>query len=757
MSDTADKPDSSKNDAASIIATARKRLKAAMSATSESRTDELDDLRFAAGSPDNKWQWPQYAMATRINGDGQEARPTLTINKLPQHIRQVTNDIRQNQPSGKVIPACSDADADVAEVFEGMVRFIEYDSDSDIVYETAAENQVTFGEGYWRILTVYDGEDSFDLKIVLERIENSFSVYMDPTIKQPCGDDADWCLIGEDIPHDEYTEMWPDATPVSTLEDMGIGDESIAPWITDKTVRICEYFRFVKTREKLWLFNGNKTAFEGTPEFKVYSEKIGPPIKFRMAERRKVKWYKINGVEILEERDWAGKYIPVIRVPGNEFLVEGQRYVSGLVRNAKDAQRMYNYYRSQETEMIALAPKSPFIGYESQFEGFEDDWKTANTKNHPYLQVNASATDQEGRPLPLPQRVAPPMVQTGLIEAAKGASEDIKETTGQYNASLGQTSNERSGKAILARQHEGDVSTYHFVSNLSRAIRYSTRQLVDLIPKIYDTSRVAQIIGEDGTHKPVKIDPEQSQAVMEVRNPPNHPTAPNAVIEKIYNPAVGKYNVRVVTGPNFATKRQEAMDSMREMLQAYPELWHIAGDLFAKNMDWPGAQEIAKRLMKTIDPKILVDGDENPALQQAQQQIQQLAQQLDQCHKMLMNAHNSIEAREVAVKEMKVKIDAYDAETRRIAALKPAQEPGLTEEQIQEIATGTVHAAMQMPDPSGMMGAGNQGEAPPQLDPNKVLDAHTKLTMQANQHAHEASQAQFQAQQAAQQPAPEGQ
>jgi hypothetical protein len=394
---------------------------------------------------------------------------------------------------------------------------------------------------------------------------------------------------------------------------------------------------------------------------------------------------KINGYEILEQKEWAGKWIPVIRVVGNEFEVDGRIYISGLVRNAKDAQRMYNYWVSQEAEMLALAPKAPFIGYGGQFEGYEDKWKTANTNNWPYLEVNPDVTDGQGAVLPLPQRAQPPMASTGLLQAKAGASEDIKSTTGQYNASLGIGGNERSGRAILARQREGDVGTYHYGDNLTRAVRHVARQLVDLIPKIYDTQRIARIIGEDGETKMVKINPDQPQPVNKIVN------EQGIVIEKIYNPGVGKYDVVATTGPGYATKRQAALEAMAQLLQGNPQLWSVAGDLFVKNMDWPGAQEMAKRFQKTIDPKFLSDGEDDPALQAAQQQIQAMGAEMEQMYQMIQNVGKSIEMQDLERKDFEAQIKAYDAETKRIAAVQA----GMTEEQIQDIAMGVVAAAME--------------------------------------------------------------
>jgi hypothetical protein len=675
-----------KDSSSSILATARSRLDMAIGALSESREDEIDDLKFYAGSPDNRWQWPADVLATRgaVQGQTINARPCLTINKLPQHVRQVTNDQRQNRPSGKVIPADDHADIEVAEIFNGMVRHIEYISDADVAYDTACENQVSYGEGYIRILTEYCDENTFDQDIKIGRVRNSFSVYMDPTIQDPTGADAKWCFITEDITKDEYQRMYPDSAPITTLQTLGVGDQNLSQWLMEDTIRVADYYYVDYDRATLNMYPGNVTAFENTLEDKQLKAIYGKPKRSRESDRVKIKYCKINGYEILEEREWAGKYIPVVRIVGNEFEVDGRLYVSGLVRNAKDAQRMYNYWVSQEAEMLALAPKAPFIGYGGQFEGYENQWKTANTTNWPYLEVNPDVTDGAGATLPLPQRAQPPMASSGLLQAKAGASEDIKASTGQYNASLGMTSNERSGKAILARQREGDVGTYHYGDNLARGVRHIVRQLVDLIPKVYDTQRVARIIGIDGDTDMVKLNPDQPEAVKKIMQD-------DIVIEKIYNPSVGKYDVVVATGPGYATKRQEALEAMAQLLQGNPSLWAVAGDLFVKNMDWPGAQEMAKRFAKTIDPKLMADGDKSPELQMAEQQMQAMGQEMEQMHQMIQNVGKSIEVQEQQRKDFEAEVKMYEAETKRIAAVQA----GMTEQQIQDIAMGVVAAAME--------------------------------------------------------------
>jgi hypothetical protein len=683
-----------KEDNTELLSLARKRMELAIAALSESRGFELEDLKFLAGSPDNQWQWPSDVLSTRGTSQGQtiSARPCLTINKLPQHVQQVTNDQRQNRPSGKTIPVNDEADNDLAEVYTGIIRHIEYISDADVAYDTACSAQVITGEGYFRLLTDWIDEDSFEQEIRIGRIRNQFSVYMDPTIQDPCGSDAEWCFLTTDILKEEYERDFPNATPLSSLMTNGIGDAGMSGWINESTVRIAEYFYIEHEMVELCLYPSGPCEKGSAIDLEARARGI-KPIRTRTSDRKVVKWCKINGFEVLEEQVWPGKWIPVIRVIGNEYEIEGKLHISGLIRNAKDPQRMYNYWSSQEAEMLALAPKAPFVGYGGQFEGYETQWKTANTIPWPYLEVNPDIVDGQGAPLPLPQRSQPVMAQSGLISAKMAASDDIKSVTGQYNSSIGATSNERSGKAILARERQADTGTYHYVDNLARAIRFSTRQIIDLIPKVLDTKRIARIMGVDGEVDQVEIDPEQPEAKKDIIDPDT-----GAVIKSIFNPGVGKYDVCVITGPSYTTKRQEAAESMSALMQGNPELWAVAGDLLVKSMDWPGAEKLSERLRRTIDPKLLSD-QPPPEVLQAQQQIEAMGQQMEAMRKMLENVQTSFEQQELDIKK-------FDVETKRIAALQES----MTEMQMQDTIMGTLHAMMDSGDlAAGKPGGGNPG------------------------------------------------
>lgn len=672
-----------------LLSIAKEQFERSVSAEQENRAYMLDDLRFRAASPDNFYQWPD-AIRNKRETDPSGQRPCLTINKIPQHVNQVTNDIRQNRPQIKVLPVDDKADPEVAEVLNGVFRHIQYASDADVAYDTAADNQVTAGVGYIRVLTDYVDDDSFDQDIKIKRIRNVFSVYMDPEINEPDGSDAKFCFVTEFLDKAEFEELYPDAIP-QDWDTLGRGDDT-QQWYFDDRVRIAEWWRVEQKKSKLFLWASGQTTWDGDDPVQtgvaLAAEK---PLKERESFKRIVMFRKICGHQVLEEQEWAGKFIPIARVVGNEYDIEGKLQVSGLVRNAKDAQRMYNYWASQEVEMLALAPKAPFVGAAGQFEGFEHTWKNANTVNYAYLEYNPIVDTEGGQQaFAPPQRVSPPQPAPGIIQAKLGAADDIKSATGQYDASLGQRSNETSGKAIMARQHEGDIGTYHYGDNLSRALRYVGRIILDLLPKIYDTKRIARIIGEDDEVDTATLDPNAPQAVTKTQDD-------QGAIQKIYNPTIGKYDVAVVTGPSYTTKRQEAAEAMSQMVQGNPQLWGVIGDLLVRNMDWPGADEMAKRLKATLVPAVQKadEGDDQDMPERAKQIVEQSMQQMEQATQLANQLAQELKAAQddKDIKRAELAIKHYEAETARLKVTSVSMTP----EEIQAFILNLMQQATHSP------------------------------------------------------------
>lgn len=615
-----------------LLQHARERFKVASEAEESIRRESLEDLRFRAGE-----QWPENIKIERQNS----GRPCLTINRIPQFLRQVTNEIRQNRPSIQVNPVDDMADPETAEILQGIMRHIEVTSDADVAYDTAAEHAATFGFGYIRVITDYVDERSFDQEIKIERIRNPFSIYFDPECQKTDYSDARWAFVVQDIERDEFKKLYP-KSELSGLPDMqSVGDQAPG-WITGKSVRIAEYWHIDYADQELaMLDDGSVVPADQVPEGMQV-------LRTRTVQVPTVYWCKINGLEVLEKREWPGRWIPIVPVLGDEVIVNGDRQLFGVVRFARDPQRMYNYWATAETEMIALAPKAPFIGAAGQFEGFERQWQSANTRNFPYLEYKPIS--HAGVAIGAPQRqVYEPPIQA-ISHARMQANDDLKATTGIYDASLGARSNEQSGRAILARQREGDVANFHFADNLARSIKHLGRIVLDLIPQIYDAPRVMRIIGTEDQERVVQI---------------NAPTLDKGV-ERIYDLSVGQYDVTVSVGPSFSTKRQEAVDSMMQLAQAYPPLMQVAGDLMVKNMDWPGAAEIAERLKKLLPPN-LQEGEEKeqqvpPAVQA---QMAEMTQQNEQLSQALNQATDDIRTKRLEL-ESRERIEAMKAQTELV-------------------------------------------------------------------------------------------
>jgi hypothetical protein len=550
-----------------ILTLARKRFKAAEEAEGDNRTKEVDDLKFAAASPDDHFQWPENIFNTRTDATQEGgARPCLTINPLPTHIRQVTNEQRMNRQQIKVKPVDDKGDTEVADVYNGVIRHIQVASEADLATDLACDAQVTIGEGFFRILTEYCDERSFDQDIVIAPIADRFKVYLDPIglLQHPAGKKCQWGFIIEDLPKEEYEELHGDEYPVDWAE-AGVGDQ--VDWFPSKdTVRIAEYLEIEQKPAKLYQWANGSISIEGEPMPEgVFRGEL--PKKTRKTRIPKCIWRKITGQAVLSTKEMPTKYLPIIRVVGNQYIIEGKPLVSGIVRNSKDAVRTYNYNASMEVEMNALAPKAPFIGYAEQFEGHEDQWRRANQVSYAFLKANMIYDEATGAPvpMPLPQRAQPAMPQAAIISAKLAAADDIKKTTGQFDPSLGNNPQSKSGVALQREQIKSDVGTFHYVDNLARALRYAGTIIVDMIPKVYSGKRIARILGEDGEPDHVMLDDSIQGPTQDVYNVGE--AAPSKAIGKIYNLGVGKYDVVVNTGPSFTTKRQEASEFLTHAIQ----------------------------------------------------------------------------------------------------------------------------------------------------------------------------------------------
>ena len=605
--------DTSLSDYDPRIDKAKKFLKMANDADTMNRQEALEDLKFVNGD-----QWPVELQNSR----NLESRPVLTINKLDGYCRQVVNQMRQQRPRVRVHGVNNQADAKIAEIIQGVIRHIEVNSNADNAYDTAADYAVRCGWGFIRVRTDYTDADSFEQEIYIDPVDNPFTVYYDINSVAPDGSDAEECLITMMMPKKVFSDIYPDAE-VDSFNQRGTGD-SQSEWITKEDIRIAEYYYTERKKTKLVMLSDGTTSFkEDLPSQDSLDAAGIYVLDERDTFRKYIKYCKLTAIEILEEREWPGKYIPVIPVYGRQVVIGDKRKKFGMVRHGKDVQRMYNFWQTSLTESVALAPKAKWLLAEGQDEGHESDWAQANVKSLPVLKYKQ--TDIEGRPAPTPSRLQPEPPPAGVMAAAATIDNDIKTLMGIFDpAQLGQGN--VSGKALNGQIQQMDLTNFDFYDNLTKSIAQVGKVCLDLIPKIYDTQRVLRIIGDDGKPDMVTLN-ERKQDEM-------------GVIKVLNDVTVGKYDVVMETGPGYNSKREAAVDAMMPLVGANQKLFEVAGDLVFRNMDFPGADIIADRLAATnplaqLDEKSDIPPQVQMQLMQNKAQMQQMQQAMQQMQMMI--------------------------------------------------------------------------------------------------------------------------
>lgn len=657
--------------------------------------DAYEDLRFRRGRPED--QWTQEAL--KIRGD----RPCLTINGIPQFIRQVTGDMRQMRPAIKVNPVDSRGDPKTAEVMAGMMRYIENRSFAKHIYTTGADSQVTSGIGHWQVTSEYASNTTFNQELRIVGIEDSVAVLWDPDSVLPTREDAMFCHVPVDISRNKFKKQWPEATAEGFAYEFSHAAEG---WYSNDSVRVSAYWVKKPIKRSLVLMPDgaidditeqvkgyDKTTLSSAMQF--YKSK---GMRLEQRDGFQVCRYLVTANEILETTEWPGPDIPIVPVLGEEVRIGREVYRHGVVRYARDPQRMVNYYASADAELTALQPKAPYMATLKQVENHLDLWEQANTANLPYLLYDADPL--AGGP---PQRVAPPQASQAIQLGKAQALEDMKRVIGIYDAGLGQKSNETSGVAINARDRQSDTGTFVYIDNFNMAIQRTGQILLGLIPYIYDTERRIRIIGSDGTEDMVDI----NKPIMEGGQ------------EKVqHDVTVGSYDVTLDVGPSFSTRRQEAQEGMKAFLQAFPEAAPVIGDLYAKGQDWQYASEIAERLQAVLPPPIqqLLEKNKlanNPNAEPDPEQIQR--QQEMQKQQQAQDAQIQAALQEVMAKAQQATANAAkadaDAEKAKV-----------------ELERAKVELAKAMvPEPA---------EQPEQVDPRQQLMGDIELSDKAATHDH---------------------
>jgi hypothetical protein len=453
-----------------------------------------------------------------------------------------------------------------------------------VAYDTAIDHAVTGGFGFFRVSIDYAHVDSFDMEARIERVPNPLMVHWDTTSTRFDASDWDFAFISEYLTEDQFEARYPDAEPVSFE---GADTDRIDTRTDGDDVRVVEYWsRERKTRRLLQirLFDGSVMTIRQEDLERAIQDGAVLPGAFEVLKAREAEYYVVtrrvlSGAAVLEEDEWPGSMIPICPVWGDEVILDGRRHFRSMVSDAMDPQRMFNFWRTSTTELVALAPKAPWVGPKGFVpRGHEEKWASANARSYAYLEYEPVPG------VPAPQRQTFAGVPAGAMQEALSAADDMKAITGIYDAALGARSNETSGRAILARQREADIANFHFVDNLSRAIRYCGRVLVEIIPHLYSGREAARILGDDGKEAVVRLAQSGQGTTL---NDDGEPV--------IYDLSVGHYDVDIDSGPSYATQREEAREVIVELIRSLPGAAPYMADILFRNMDFQGADELAER------------------------------------------------------------------------------------------------------------------------------------------------------------------
>ncbi len=545
-----------------------------------------DDIRFYAND--------QWLNEDRVEREAQN-RPVITEDHMAPAVRQITNDMRMNKPSIRVRPVDSEGDPEVAKIYQGLIRNIEQQSFAATgnAYVKAGENATICGQGAFRIISEYVSDNAFDQNLKIVPIRSALAVIWDADAQSPTRDDAKRCWILTWMSKEAFNKAYPDK-PTTNWEGNAVSQEWYQDWSKKDEVLIAEYFWLKPTTKTIWRMAADKRVVDVTDMEEAERDALvesqarealengeappPQPYEERQIDSNEVWRAVINGADILEEpRQWPGRYIPVINVLGEEIFLEDSRTMRGLVRVGKDSQRMINYHNSAAIEHVSLSPKQPYLVTTEQVSGLESEWQIANRQNAPYQRYNFDPN----APGP-PQRAKGPEIPAALLTLKQESVKGFQATTNVYPSSTGADANEISGVAIQKRDTQGDVANFHYVDNLQHAIAYCGKQLIDLIPKFYDGERIVRILGEDDAEDMVAIN---------VVDP---------VTDEIKNDmTAGQYDMVIMSGPSYSTKRAEAAAFFEKFMQAAtPQERALVMDLLVKQLDIAGVDELYERLRK---------------------------------------------------------------------------------------------------------------------------------------------------------------
>lgn len=614
---------------------------------------------------DEDGQWT----AQEISEYRQEFKPRMSFNMAPRFILNLQGEFASNTPAlqSRALDNSTASQARI-DLSEGITRKISFDSRNNIIYQTTFGCALSGGYGAYGTEVVPETVMSFNLIPRFYLIQDPTTCFWDPSARDPDKGDGALCGRSFTMSKDEFKSRFPDVEAPESYSAANSFSRSFS-WLTENDIVVVDYYEkeYFK-RHIAQLSDGAVMDFDKAEELverstniankiKKLSENSLEPIQSQqipkleivkdgMVDDFKIVFYRAVKGQIIDRSEWDGKKLPIIFQPGVSRWVDGKEKTISFIHWMKDAQRAYNYSRSEYMYRLKLTRYEPFLLSEGMAQGHEREWKEAH-------RARAALFYKEVPSGKIPVRQPPQEVPQSLLAASNQSLSDMQNTTGRFEANLGAQGNETSGVAIQSRQAPGNMNAFQFFENARLAIESGARVISDLLPKLFDTERNVSVQQDNGKiiSKTINVKDDDDTSLP---------------LEEL--------NIQITVGSSFEQQQAQAVEQLLSLVSALPPLGAVVPDLVVENLNIKNAPQLVKRIQDfVLNPMMVAQESGDPQkIQQAQaqtQQQQQVQQAMEQLQMLLQKTAAQDDQIRALASQTSSQANMMNAQTNRIEAI----------------------------------------------------------------------------------------
>lgn len=626
-----------------VLTQAGKHMNVWMGYFNENIVRGKDDVNFVIR---DQWTAVERSEFTRL------FKPAMTFNKLYDSVKKIAGEQRKNKPDLIVRSLTGKATQEQINLRADLVRTISYQSQNDLVYQTAFKSALMMGFGAFQIMLDYESPMSFNKSIRYDLISDPTRTVFDPTALKPHKGDGNFCARYYIFTRDEFFATYPYVTdPVSFIDPYMLLDFQ---WQTRDTITVADYF--VKEWFPLIIYKLSDGRVvtedeweEVQKDFRKQKEITKDSVVERIVEKDEPKivgkrqtqdyrimHYRLIRNQIIDFSEWPSKQLPIIFVDGDSYYIEGRQYTKSFIHEARDAQKCVNYFGSEIAAEVKNRRREQWLGTPDNIIGYEQDWR------NPELQMGILRAKPDPKTGQMPTKMPAWDLSPAIMQNFQRATQDIREILG-FSETEALQGRDISGKARRERKLEGSMSAYVYFDNMNQAVEQGGRVVNDLLPYIIGSDERKMVISKrDGKTETITLNKKQEG-------------------EKILNDiGLGDFDVEINTGPSFAVQRDVALEFMQETMAANPQVFPLIADIWASQLDVQFMEQMKDRLKTLVPPEVLAkeEGKELPPQgPNPQQQMMQMEIQARQAEIQNKMAEVQLKAEKLKLEQEKNELD----------------------------------------------------------------------------------------------------